>query len=420
MSTQRSGRYVGFWGRSMGGWQEINYIGLVAEGGKGGDPRLKASVVIVGSGIIGLTTAYNMALLGERDVIILEQGRVAYGSSTRNAGHFRVHFWAPENAKFAVEANKRLMDFSSKMEWDAEIRRGGYLWLIYEEEHLKAYEKSNSELWSRLGVPGQILTPDEISERFPYVNVDGVIAGFYGPQDGKINPNAISLAYYKEAERLGVRVLAYTKAEKIVVEGGRVVGVQSDAGFVEAGKVLVAAGGWTNELLRTAGIELPIVPERKEIGVTEPIGYFMDPLIISLKSGIYVGQMVRGEILGSVDYPKVEGVVPLTNTLDWITTWAREVSKVVPTVRRLMLLRSWSGYYTMTPDHSHILGRHPDWPAGLYVATGFSGHGFMMAPLAGELMARNVLYGEVDRLMEPYLPTRFEEKRLIRETMVIG
>jgi sarcosine oxidase subunit beta len=86
----------------------------------------------------------------------------------------------------------------------------------------------------------------------------------------------------------------------------------------------------------------------------------------------------------------------------------------------LMFLRSWAGYYAITPDHSHILGREPAWPENLYVATGFSGHGLMMAPLTGELIAKNILNDEVDELMKPFLPTRFKEGTLLHETMKIG
>jgi len=384
------------------------------------DAKLKANIIIIGGGIIGLTTAYNIAKLGENSIVVVEQKYIAYGSSTRNAGHFRVHFWAPENARFAVEARKRLLDFAPKIRWDVEIDIGGYLWLLYKEEQIKAYKRSNKEIWSKLGVAGKILTPEEISERFPYINLEGVIAGFYGPQDGKMNPNAIVFGYYEKIKEMGVKIFPYTKAEKIIVENGRVKGIQTNKGIIEGEKVLVAAGGWTGELLKNIGINLPIEVERKEIGVTEPINYFIKPLLISMRSGVYVGQMMRGEILGSIDYPVVKGITPFDTTLDWIHEWARNAIEILPSIKHLMFLRTWSGYYAVTPDHSHILGRDPEWPENLYVATGFSGHGFMMAPLAGEVMAKNILYDEIDELMEPYLPTRFKEEKLIHETMVIG
>jgi len=376
--------------------------------------------LIVGGGIVGLTTAYNIALQGVREVAVVEQSYIASGASTRNAGHFRVHFWTPENTRFAIESNERLIEFVSRIGRDPEIHRGGYLWLLCTEEQVKSYERSNDKLWSRMGVPGKFLTPEEISEKYPYVNVEDVVSGFLGPQDGKMNPNIVALSYYEKDRELGVRFLTYTKAEKILINGRKVKGVQTTNGFLEAEKILIAAGGWTSELLKTADIDLPVEPERKEIGVTEPIKCFINPEVISLKTNAYVGQMLHGEIIGTIEYPIVKGLVPLVNTLDWSRAFAKSISELIPLTKHLMILRSWSGYYAMTPDHSHILSRDPEWPENLYVATGFSGHGFMMAPLAGELMAKNILYDEVDELIKPFLPTRFEEGNLIHEIMVIG
>jgi len=143
---------------------------------------------------MGLTTAYNIALQGAREIAVVEQSYIASGASTRNAGHFRVHFWAPENTRFAIESNKRLMEFASRIGRDPEIHRGGYLWLLCEEEQVKAYKRSNERSWSRMGVSGKFLTPEQIVEEYPYVNVEGVVSGFLGLQDGEMNPKTIVLS----------------------------------------------------------------------------------------------------------------------------------------------------------------------------------------------------------------------------------
>lgn len=369
---------------------------------------------------MGLTTAYNIALQAERSIAVVEQGYVGSGASARNAAHFRTHFWAPENVRFAIKSIEKLMEFAPKIKRDLEVHRGGYLWLLYKEEEVEAYKEGNNKLWSKLSVAGKFLTPEEIREEYPYVNVEGVVAGFLGPQDGKLNPNLVSLSYYKKDKDLGVRILTHTKAQRILVEGNKVRGVQTNKGFIEAEKILVATGAWTNELMKTVDVHLPIEPERKEIGVTEPINHFITPLVISTKANAYIGQMLHGEVIGSIDYPIVKGLVPLVNTLDWLHAYANAASEIIPLVKHLMFLRAWSGYYAMTPDNSHILGREPEWPENLYVATGFSGHGFIMSCLAGELMAKNILYDETDNLMKPFLPTRFKEGKLIEEAMVIG
>jgi len=382
--------------------------------------KLRFRVLIVGGGIIGLTTAYNIALQGVHDVAIVEKGYIGSGASTRNAAHFRVHFWAPQNTRFAIESNSRLMEFCSKIGRDPEIDHGGYLFLLHDEALVKAFKRSNTESWNPLGVPGRFLTPEETSEEYPYVNVEGAVAGFLGPQDGKLNPNIISLGYYKMNKELGIKFLDHTSAERLVIKAKKVKGVQTTAGFVEADKILVAAGAWTNEFLKTVNVDVPVQPERREIGVTEKIEYFIKPLVISTKNDSYVGQLLNGEVIGSIDHPIIKGLVPLANTLNWYRASAKAMSELIPIVKNLMILRSWAGYYAMTPDHSHIMGRDPEWPENLYVAAGFSGHGFGMAPFTGELMAKTILDNKVDELMKPFLPTRFKEDKLINETMIIG
>jgi len=116
----------------------------------------------------------------------------------------------------------------------------------------------------------------------------------------------------------------------------------------------------------------------------------------------------------------VKGLLPLKNTLIWTKNWIKSITKVIPSLKYVRILRIWSGYYNVTPDHSHILGRDPEWPEGLFVNTGYSGHGFMMAPLAGKLLAEYIVTEKIPELMKPFLPTRFKEGKLVHETIVIG
>jgi len=379
---------------------------------------MKSDVVIIGGGIMGLATAYHLARLGLRG-IVLEQGYVGYGSSTRNASHFRVHFWSPENTKFAIEGRRRLLKLSNELGWNPLPVMGGYLWLIYDEMTLKQFKESN-KMWNNLGVPGVILSKEEVEDRYKYLNTAGLLAAFYGPQNGKIHHDFVTYGYYKASLRLGFKVFEHVKVTSIIVSDGSVQGVKANGSIIETNKVVVCAGGWSNEVLSSINIKLPLIPERREIGVTEPFKIVIDPLIINTKSGVYVGQSIRGEIMGSIDYPDVKGIVNLSNTLQWMARYAKTLIELIPSLKYAKLMRVWSGYYETTLDHSHILGRDPEWPKGLYVGTGFSGHGFMMAPFAGEVLAEYIVNEKIHPLMEPYLPTRFKENKLIKETMVIG
>lgn len=380
---------------------------------------MKAKFVVVGGGVVGMAITYSIARMGERSITVLEQGFVGCGASTRNAGNFRVHFYAPENTRFAIESRRRLLKLST-LGLNPVVRQGGYLWLFSSEEVFKHFKKFN-DMWRSFGVGGAILTPDELHQLHPYINPEGLVGGFFGPQDGSFHPDYIVQGYLENCVKMGVNIAENSRAVGVEVKNGRVCGVKLEGGgMVEAEAVVIAAGYGSGDLLKSAGVELPLTPIRKEIGVTEPIKPLIKPLIIDTQHNLYFTQTLRGEVLGSIELPGEESYRPLNVSLKWTMEYARRLVKRVPMLSGVRLMRIWSGYYVMTPDHSHIMGRDSEWPEGLYVATGFSGHGFMLAPLVGELMAEHLLYGRISPLMKPYLPTRFREGRLVKETMVIG
>ncbi len=375
-------------------------------------------VVVIGGGVSGLSTAYHLAR-GGAEVVLLERGVIGYGASTRAGGGFRVHFWAEENVKFAVESRKRLLRLGRELGWNPVIERGGYLWLLKREEDIRRFREAD-KMWRRNGVGGRFLSPEELRERFPYLQVEDVAEGFLGPQDGKFHHDFITYGYYASALRLGAKILEGTEALSIITDERKVIGVETSRGGLDADAVVVAAAEETNTLLKPLGITLPIEPVRKEAAVTEPVQHMIEPLIIDWESNAYFTQTPRGEIIGGIDYPVKHGKIGLGTTLGAVSSWAKALTRRIPILRDLRVLRTWSGYYTMSTDSSHIMGRDEEWPEGLYVACGYSGHGFMMAPLVGELLARNILHGEVHELMRPFLPSRFREGRLIPEALVIG
>lgn len=376
-------------------------------------------VAVLGGGITGLSVAYNLAARKGGEIHLFEKNWITYGSSTRSGARFRVHFWTEENSRFALESIKRLEELARRMKWNPIIYRGGYLWLLFDEQQIGRFRETN-KMWSRLGVQGVFLEPDEIKERYPYINVDDVLEAFFGPQDGSLHHDYVCFGYYSLAKELGVKFHDFTSVNEIVVENNKVKRLMTSRGSMDVDVVVLATGAWTNELLEKIGIHLPTEPLRKEMCLTEPYHYFIDPLIIDMGSGAYVGQTLKGEILGSIDYPTPSGLIPLETKLEFVIRWARAVTRRIPVLKNARIMRTWAGYYMMSTDCSHIMGRDPEWPEGLYVAYGYSGHGFMMAPLVGELLAENILTGRIHELMKPFLPTRFKENKLLQEKLVIG
>ncbi|WP_243679103.1 FAD-binding oxidoreductase [Vulcanisaeta distributa] len=141
---------------------------------------LTADAVVIGAGIVGLAAAYYLARRGF-SVVVLEKDYVGSGSSTRNAGRYRVHFGNRENTEFAIRAIKKLESLSGELGWNGVFERQGYLWLVRRKEVLENYERLNEELWKPLGVPVQILTVEELRDRFSYINTQNIVGAVYGP-----------------------------------------------------------------------------------------------------------------------------------------------------------------------------------------------------------------------------------------------
>ena len=385
---------------------------------------MKYDYIIVGGGIIGLSIAYHILKMDpNKKILVIERKFIGYGGSTRNSSHFRVHFWSEENVRFAVKSCKLILNFGKETGWNPIIMLGGYLWLICDEEILKAYEDTNRKLWSKYNVEVRFLDNSELRRLFPYINLDGFIGGVYGPQDGKLHHDFVTYGYYFSIKKMGGEILEYTPANRIIIKDNQVKGVETPSKYYEGENIIVAAGDRSRYILNEINIELPLKNERKEIWVSEPTSIFIKPLIVDMRSeskGLYIAQTPRGEIMGSIDYPTVYEDLEYNVSLRHFKEFARIAIKLIPALKYVRILRTWSGSYVVSPDHSHILGRDDEWPEGLYVATGYSGHGFMMGPYTGKVMAEYLLTGEIPIDMKPYLPIRFKENKLIKETMVIG
>ncbi len=378
----------------------------------------KARVVIIGGGIMGLSLAWNLAQRGERDVVVLERGYLCAGASGRNGGGIRAQWGTPTLITLARRSLELMSRFARDMGINVWFRRGGYLFLAKSAEVAKKLERS-AALHNRHGVPTQLLTPDGARDVVPHLTMQGVQAAAWNPDDAVIFPWAFLWGYARQAAALGVAVEPFTRVQGFEQRDGRVTKVVTDRGDIACETVVLAAGAWSPEVAKLAGVRLPNEPHRHEICSTEPLKPFLGPLVSVLDSGVYFSQSMRGELVGGMGHPQEPAGMNLSSTASFLQRYAQAVTEQLPGLGTLKVLRQWAGPYDVTPDNSPILGPTPGLP-NLLQLSGFVGHGFMMAPAVTERMAQWMVSGESDELFERFALQRFAEGRLEREDMVIG
>jgi sarcosine oxidase subunit beta len=377
-----------------------------------------ADVVIVGGGVIGASIAYQLSLRGAGRIIVLERDRLGTGSTGKNAGGIRLQFSTEVNVRLSQRSLPRLEAFTEEMGVDPQFRQVGYLFLITEERDVAPFEHSLA-LWARLGVPARRLSGAEAKAIFPEVRVDDVRFATFCAKDGYADPHSILQGYVARARERGVEFREGAPARAIDLEGGRVATVRAGDERIACGTVVNAAGAWGAQVGAMVGLSLPIQPLRRHIFVTGPVpGLDRDfPLTIEFASGLYFHRESGGVLLGMADPadpPRFDDSV----NWDFLPTVVEHALSRLPVLEQATVKTGWAGYYEDTPDRHPILGPIDEVP-GFVCAAGFSGHGLMHAPAAGEIVAQ-LICGEAPSVDVSALRfDRFARGALVTEHNVI-
>jgi heterotetrameric sarcosine oxidase beta subunit len=377
----------------------------------------RANVVIVGGGIMGLALAWNLAGLGERDVLVLERGYLCEGASGRNGGGVRAQWTMPAHIELAKESIEFMGRFAQELGINVWLRRGGYLFLAHDRETMSRIEASVM-LQKSHGLATRLIDPGEAGALIPELDTSRFLAASWNPDDGVVFPWPFLWGYADGARKRGARIETFTRVTGVDVSAGAARAVVTDRGTVHADRVVIACGAWSPSVAAMAGVALPNVPYRHEIVSSEPLKPFLGPLVTMLGTGLYFSQSMRGEIVGGMGDPAEPPGLNQTSSLRFLVRYARALTELMPRLGHVKLLRQWAGCYDLTPDHSPILGETPG-TRGLLQMSGFVGHGFMMAPAVARRMAE-WMGGAQDDLFERFNVSRFAEGRLEKETMIIG
>ena len=342
----------------------------------------RASVAIIGGGVIGTSIAFHLAEAGVRDVVLIERADLGSGSTSKAAGGVRAQFADALNVELSARSIEAYARFGTSPGQEIDFRRDGYLFLLTRAEDVAAFERGVA-LQNSLGVASRMIGPAEAQRLCPLIDTGGLLAAAFCADDGRCTPESAVLGYATAARRLGATIATHCEVLGLDMTGEDVTAVTTSRGRIAVPAVICAAGAWSAAIGAMAGVDLPVTPYRRQIVITEPIDIpGALPFTIDFASGFYLHREGRGLLMGYADPQEEPGFRfhapgPLPPSI------ADAIAARVPRALDLGITGGWSGVYEITPDHNALVGEARN--RFLY-ATGFSGHGFLQAPAVGEVV----------------------------------
>ena len=362
--------------------------------------------VVVGAGIVGLFTAYHLARAGGGPVLVVDRGFLSSGSSGRNGGGVRQQWETRATVRLAREAVQAYRRFGREFGFNIWFRQTGYLFLAENDAELARLRNVHTLVESE-GLPSRVLDADGVARYVDGIAPGAAVGGTYLGSDGTLYPFPAVWGVYEGARSLGVEVALGVEALGVEVRNGRVAGLITSQGPVATTTVVNAAGGWSGDFSRRAGLAVPNVATRHEILATESTKPFLDPMVVRVSDGLYFSQSMRGEVIGGLSLPHRPGTTHGQGSSPaFLTAMARALVGLLPRLGALDVIRAWSGYYDDTPDGFPVIGEDPRLP-GFVHGNGFGGHGFMLAPATSRRIALAVLGQSTDLDPSQFSPARF-------------
>jgi sarcosine oxidase subunit beta len=347
-------------------------------------------IVVAGSGAIGASIAYHLALLGAEDVVLAERDELCSGSTARALGGVRQQFSTAEEVALSRASIDFLVSLGPRF-----FRQVGYLFLATTAEGLAELDRRRT-LQLELGVPVDSIDPASVA-RLATGDVLGATCCW---SDGLADPRAVTRELLRRAVELGVDVREHTPAEDLAAD-----------------VLVIACGAWSGQLAAKVGVELPIRPLCRQLLETSPLPGLPDdlPMVLEVESGFHFRRRDDRLVIAMSDpSPRWTFATDVDESL--IPDRLARLVHRYPSAEGSIVENAWAGLYDMTPDAHPIIGRVAD---GIYAACGFSGHGFMQSPAVGRAVAQQILHGESTLDLRPYALDRFEAGTTFPEQIVL-
>lgn len=354
---------------------------------------MKANIVIIGAGISGSGIAYNLAKKGMKNIVVIDSSYLTNGSTGRCGAGIRQQWSSKMNCILAKKSVDFYQTAQAELEYSRsiEFKQKGYLIVATTEEEDLQFDE-NVKLQQSLGIPSRKCTKEEALKIVPHLNKDAFISATFCPTDGHLNPFTTTEAYYLAAKRLGVKFFYNERVTDILVKDNKIEKVITNKREIITEKVVNAAGGYSKEVGEMAGIDIPVFSENHEILVTEPIEDIQGPMVMSFSLNIYCQQVPHGSFIMGRSTPNQIHGHDTSSSHEFLDEMAKTVVNILPALGDLRVVRQWGGSYNNSPDRQPIISDTSKLP-GFYMACGFSGHGFMFAPMTGLLLSE-IIMGE--------------------------
>jgi sarcosine oxidase subunit beta len=379
----------------------------------------RSDAVIVGAGCIGTSIAYHLALQGVKATVLEREKIAGLGSTGHCAGGVRQQFSTPVNVRLSQHSIAAFARMNEELGHEGDLYWPvGYLFCVGDPARWAAFQKNAGEQQA-LGVPVELLTPADVKARWPVLETGDLAGATFCGSDGLADPHGVTAAYFAAAKRRGAIFEFETELTGVRTAGGRVTGVTTNRGAIDTPVLINAAGPYAAGIGALAGVELPVVPLRRQIFTTQPLDWLPAnfPMVVDVRTGVYMHRESGGLLLGLADQDEP----PSFHThidLDFRDRVFMLGFERLPGLEDAAYRTGWGGLYEDTPDHNAILGEAKSL-RGFHLANGFSGHGFMHAPAVGMVIADLVTTGRSRIEVGELALERFESANLVAEANVI-